>query len=297
MKMAAISTIVAAAGAANAGVTFVNTGGTFSGGTGGPSSENIGSDPAFNGSKSIVRIMNRMLTGQTAQLTNANAATFGVSGDVGDTLYFNGNNAVNGAGVITARRIQDFVGSATGVGSQIFLEAGVVNGNQTDQVWHDGTVSYEARARYAGQTQWFGIKNGDGTAAGSTSNGFSAPTTGPTSVEVGAGFVANGSETIEVGANAFRWMRASNQAGSSGKVFSRASNNSTSGIDNMIAFEIFDNIPGQRRYILGFEDTNTGDRDFNDLVIELVVSIPLPTGAAMGMAGLGLLAIRRRAAR
>jgi hypothetical protein len=99
-------------------------------------------------------------------------------------------------------------------------------------------------------------------------------------------------DDIEISAGSFRWIRSN---GIDPDLSSEASLNANAA-DRMVAFEIDSSNPDARSFIIAFE--TDGDNAFNDLVVEFVITlIPLPTGAAMGMAGMGLLAIRRRSAR
>jgi hypothetical protein len=272
MIMAAALALCAAAGSAHAGYTVVNIGNSAAtrgavtgGGTGAPSSEG-------GTNNSIVNILSHIYNGTTS--------TSGITGSIeGD---------MNLGGGITARRIADFGGD---VFAQI-LHLASGSAGALDQVWQDGVVQFEARARYAGYEQHFGFQTLD------NANNLSGAGFGGPSIHVqnsGSGFTAFGSETFNIGSPVnFTWMRANNAAGTSNAQYSLASLN-VAQRDQMVAWEILGT--GGRRYVLAFEDINQGgspdDRDFNDLVIELVV-IPLPSGAGLTMAGMTLLAFRRR---
>lgn len=281
MKMAAISVIVAAAGAANAGFTTVQTGGVKGGGGGGVSDEaNLNS---FGG-VSVVHIFAKIY-GNTFNVDQSNAAIDAAVGGTG----VQGTLTINGW---TATRLHDNGGS----GGSMQLGTGV---GANDQVWVDGTVSASAYARFAGDKQAFGWQTG----AANSSLGF---TGGPIVQTQTQGFQTAGGGLVSVGPGNFRWIRATPgdnnfDANTGNDTFSRfhsSLESENSGNDMMIAFRVT-KAGEQDRYLLLFEDrfqSEGGDRDFNDFVIELVV-IPLPTGAAMGMAGMGLLAIRRRSAR
>ncbi len=277
VKMAAISTIVAAAGAANAGFTTVNTGslgfggvanGALAGGSGGgPSSE------GQSEGMSIVQILNEIYgNGRSSINTNSN-----VTGTITTSLV------IGGATGWTATRLHDNNNPSNGQSGSMQLATGV---GANDQVWQDGIVDARAYARFAGDQQRFGWQLG----ATNATLGFTSGHILQTNTQ---GFQQDGvGALVSVGPGDFRWIRQSPNDLSQIHSSLEAENSNT---DMMIAFRLTK--PGElTRYILAFEDRLTGDRDFNDFVVELVV-IPLPTGAAMGMAGLGLLAIRRRSAR
>jgi len=241
--------VMTAAGTANAGFTTVNTGNTFGGGlgaTGGGGSE-----------LNIVKIM-ESIPGYGAYSAGA----------VGTTLTFTGGGS--------AKRVEDF-----GSGGVLTL----VNGSAgaLDQKWKDGTVTFEAHARFAGFGQAFGYN----TALDNST--FATTVTQIT----GSGLGASGSGVFTIGAGDFQWMRADNLAGAN-RQFSIEANNAGA-CDQMVAWEIF-GFAGQKRYLLAFEDIvgSGSDRDFNDLVMELVVVIPPPSAGGMGLAGLLVLGVRRR---
>lgn len=266
---ASIAVIAGAAGIAGAATfTTVNIGtgaGTrgavLGGGTGAPSTEG-------GTNNSIVNIMSRMYLGTT------DGDLAGVTGHLEGLIDF-GNG-------VTARRIADAdVNPLTQVLHLHLGSAGAV-----DQVWRDGVVSFVARARYAGYDQYFGYREGL-TAGGFTGGGFA----------VSSGFDSGPGGILNIGSPVdLQWMRANNAAGTVNPHYSYDANN-VAGRDQMVAWEVF-GMGGGRRYVLGFEDINKGgspdDRDFNDLVIELAVIIPLPSAGGMALAGLGVLALRRR---
>jgi len=279
MTLAAISTIAVAGatGVANAGFTNVNVGSAISADLGGAINGALTGTPSSEGgmgSMSVVQILNRVY-GNTDE--SVAGTVLNVSGSIQGTLSF----ASNG---FTATRIHDFSGaSASNVGGGMHL--GDATG--VDQVWRDGTVVSSAAAKFAGANQYFSYRYNTG------------PTIGAPSLFTDVnGFNQTASATFNlIPGGDFRWIRANNSNGTGNILTSRASDNSNSGEDRMITFLIQGPTLAQRTYMVFFEDRLGGDSDFNDLAVELVVMIPLPTGAAMGMASLGLLAIRRRAAR
>lgn len=282
MKVVAISTIAAAAGMASAAGTYTTIGNT-------PSNE-----------VHVTRIMRAIATGNAGLATgNTALPSSGVFNSVAGSISY------NLGGGLTAVRIFDQVSG--GVGDVLKLHEGF-NANSSDQVWRDGQLQFESRARYSAQNQFFGLQKNAGVAASDTGftdviSPFDTNNNDDALLNIGSPnfqFLSGASAptvTVNIGSPVdFRWMRSASQQGSTNDGFSRQSDNTGANLrDRMIAFQIIDsNNLNKKQYVLAFEDGS--DNDYNDLVIELV-SIPLPTGAAMGMAGLGLLAIRRRSVR
>jgi hypothetical protein len=269
--------LVAAAGVANAGFTPVNTGGTFGGGAGTPSGE------GRPGPTSIVNIMAAIYLGG-----GTNFSTVNVSGNVNGALTFGTNLPINQQ--FTATRVHDWIGTPGTAGTDLNIGTGNVAGN-TDRVFTDGTASFRARAKYAGFNQYVGVRNGTGAGGFSTVGpgsftSLNVPASGGT-INLGPG------PSIFVGPGQFQFMRANNATGTNNPSYSNSSNN-TGGVDQMVMFQITG--PGIHlpRYIIAFEDVNSGDRDFNDLLLE-IQTIPLPTGAGLALAGMGIVGgIRRR---
>lgn len=206
------------------------------------------------------------------------------TGNFDTTVTGNVDGILNFGNGVTASRIADYGGSgATDVGSTTHLNLGGASTN--DQIWQDGVVHLQARSRYAGYEQNFGFQTGATTSGPGFSN---------TALSIAAGFSDGGvGDDVSIGSAVdFRWMRADDSAGTTNVLTSRASDNGD--VDQMIAFEIF-GVNGGRRYVVFFEDIGAGegDRDFNDLAME-IVAIPLPTGGGIAAASLGALALFRR---
>lgn len=194
-------------------------------------------------------------------------------------------------GTVTAARFNDFMAGPLDSGTtSLQLGSGV---GDTDQVWRDGTVAFSARAVFAGYDQYFGYRlgtaPGSGATAGMKVNGF--------------GFAVTGAGNWFVGPGDFQWLRAGvnnfQNTSNQGLVYSSIAANNLDSVDHMVTYAISG--PGLgTRYMLFWEDlpalrgTLPGDYDYNDLAIELVVAIPLPTGAALSGAALLALAARRR---
>jgi hypothetical protein len=207
--------------------------------------------------RSLLSIMNEMYTGD---LSNAGGS---IAGDV--DLGFAG----------FARRIQDFSGT-TAPGADLELDVG--GAGVTDQNWLAGAGRIELLGRYSNGAHTLGVSV--------TSTGL------PLALSDTADLVdVSQSDSVSDLSALFNWVLTT---GSSSISSLQASN--TSSTDRMVAFEINPGTAGVRGYLIAFDVD--GDGAFNDVVIDIAVTIiPLPTSAALGMAGLSLLAIRRRGAR
>lgn len=286
--LSAVAAMAVAAGAAHAGTfTAVNlgTGATRGGVTGGINSS-AGHLPSTEGgtNNSLANIMSRMYRGTT----NLGAVGIlpAVAGSIQGNTLLTGLNLGNG---ITAVRVFD-----AGAGGPLHL--GLGSTGKQDQMWRDGVVIFETKARYAGYSQHFGYRTG------ASAGNFNANDSVLDIASQGFFDIGGPAATLTIGSPVdFQWMRANNNNGSDNPQFSLDGNN-WQDRDQMVTWEIFGHNDGKRRYVIGFEDINQGsnpdDRDFNDLVVELTVDniVPLPTAGGMALAGLGVLAVRRRRA-
>jgi hypothetical protein len=212
--------------------------------------------------RSLASIMNELYTGSNAEPSGL----IDVQLDFGNSVY--------------ANRIQD-TDSLGGIGSALPFDLGNGSG-RTDQNWLAGNGTIEVIGRYSTSVQSLSLEF---TSAG-TSTGL------PISFAGNSTLTTDVLNSIEISAGSFRWIRSN---GIDPDLSSEASLNANAA-DRMVAFEIDSSNPDARSFIIAFE--TDGDNAFNDLVVEFVITlIPLPTGAAMGMAGMGLLAIRRRGVR
>jgi hypothetical protein len=213
--------------------------------------------------RSLASIMNELITGSNAEPSGP----IGVQLDFGNSVY--------------ANRIQD-TDSLGGIGSALPFDLGNGSG-RTDQNWLAGNGTIEVIGRYSTSVQSLSLQF---TSAG-TSTGLPISFAGDSTLITDPPI-----DDIEISAGSFRWIRSN---GIDPDLSSEASLNANAA-DRMVAFEIDSSNPDARSFIIAFE--TDGDNAFNDLVVEFVITlIPLPTGAAMGMAGMGLLAIRRRGVR
>lgn len=214
-----------------------------------------------------------------------------LNGIYGGSFVMDGLNFSNGS--ITAVRMHDFDNGDGYSGSLNLLST--AGAGMNDQIWNDGIAIMGTRARYSSYDQSFGIYEGS-----------SDPTTGFTG---GALITADSNPFLGSGSSYgpttitgdWRWGREGTTAQSS------YMGDNSDGLDHMVTYRI----TGDGLISLGYEAdavvwllfwddeaSETADRDFNDLVVEIVaVAIPIPIPAPVALAGLGLLAVvlgRRR---
>jgi hypothetical protein len=199
-------------------------------------------------------------------------------------------------GTVTATRIDDNVGGAPGANLHLLFGA---PGTGTDQVWTDGIAITSVEARFAAFDQEFGYNSGGGY-----TKLFDVVTTGPT------GFNVSGSSPVTFPpASTWSWMR-TNDSDSGPLVNPHTSLESGNGdgLDHMVTYQITGmGAPGTTVWLLFWEDLNgplgdssdpknlglAADRDFNDLVIE-IVAVPAPAAVLLGLIGLGGVAYLKR---
>lgn len=194
-------------------------------------------------------------------------------------------------GTITAHRVEDYVSfnNAPSPAQSLVGDPGT-----TDQFFSANYAYAQADAKFAVNSQNFGYIN--------SSNQYTKvfDQTG-WGYQVGENMTSNltaaSGQTIRFARNSNddHWLMSSNPA------------DNVDGKDHMVTYEIINNSVSSaaapvRTWMLFFEDSPVGaqvaDFDFNDLVVEVQAfantSVPEPT--LLGLASLGLLALRRRRA-
>ena len=178
-------------------------------------------------------------------------------------------------GVLTATRVDDFGYSGTLDARQPYF------GQFDDESWTGTLLTFTAVARYASNTQEFGYAlDGDErgyrqlfNVSGNKSN-------------------VHGSATLALEpGESVSFMRDGNKGGQ----WSSSSSENSDGLDHMVAYSITGFNDDLTRWMLFWEDLpQNGDRDYNDLAVEVTTRVPEPgTGVTLVLA-CGVLAIMRR---
>lgn len=257
---------------------------------------NVNVTPNAN-ERSINWIINNLGTGGDAS-TNRWFGTAGTFDNQANTnaavnsLVFTGTQTIgSNVSTVTVTRVAD--GGMGTINPFVLLDPAA---NANDTTFRDGVVESQLRARYAGFQQQFGWMNGASTGAPVLSGPASDVFNPLLTVTGNNNQVFLGDELTTVFSSEFRFARRTPAAGA--PVTSNPADQG--GFDQMVLFRVegLQGLGNSRMYVLFFEDSvRTGDYDYNDLVVELVVA-PLPSAAWAGIGSLGLLgagaAFRRR---
>lgn len=152
-------------------------------------------------------------------------------------------------------------------------------GSAADQIWTDGVIDVEARARYAAYSQQFGFDRGSGYEYLFDVSGY--------------GTAVSGEAAIDLTGDTWHWGRRDSDG--SNAWYSHTALNRDD-LDHMVTYRIHGLEREGATWMLFWEDLPGtpcmgSDRDFNDLAVE-VHATPEPVTLMMLFAG-GLVLIRR----
>ncbi|MBD3337081.1 MAG: PEP-CTERM sorting domain-containing protein [Candidatus Eisenbacteria bacterium] len=149
----------------------------------------------------------------------------------------------------------------------------------TDGLWYNSDAQVTAQAKFAGKEQTFGYLRG---------------ATGWDFVELftvdGNGYLSGQSATFSPSesGNPFRF---SNKTG----LFAHWSSNACDNwdwMDHMVTYRVNGPATGPGDYVLAWEDKSWfGDRDYNDLIVEVSGVSPVPEPATLSLLGLGAVGL------
>ncbi len=179
-------------------------------------------------------------------------------------------------GSLVATRVDDFgFGGVLDAQSPFF-------GEVDDQTWTGAVLTFTAVARYAGYTQEFGYDLDD--------DGLGYLKL----LDVhGSRMNVSGSATLELNpGDSLAWMRDGNHGG---RFSSRVADNPDA-LDHMVSYYVSGMNDDLARWMLFWEDLpGGGDKDYNDLAVEITAPIPEPgTGATILLTSGVYILLRRR---
>ncbi|MBN1846522.1 MAG: DUF4114 domain-containing protein [Sedimentisphaerales bacterium] len=203
----------------------------------------------------------------------------------GESFSPDGSNAtVFASENYQAFRLHDFYQAQDGsVAGPVNLLTG--SAANVDQVWIDGIANVTARARFAGYNQNFGYRLMGGSWTPWLIN---IPNNG---INPGGTIVEPAERNLSA---PWEWARSTNADGSGLTWFSSGPNSDN--LDHMITFEIKGTGISEKTWLLFWDDqTGGGDRDFNDLVIEVtaypVSPKPIPAPSAILLVSIGIATV------
>lgn len=162
-----------------------------------------------------------------------------------------------------------------------------------DKLWMNVVNSggqVQALARYAGDNSTFGYNTGSGY------NQLSGVITNSKVRVNSAAAYAGDNHTGDFVVAADSWITIPVAAGTSFAfvlndpvVGLLSSNNAVGAFDNMVTFQVFNQGTGQQHYFLAWEDRGiNSDKDYNDYIVEVQFTTPVPEPEIYAMMGLGL---------
>lgn len=162
----------------------------------------------------------------------------------------------------TLTRVDDFVdgGCAADEGLVLDLVQDPIElGGRTDQTWQDGLANVNVRVKFAGYSHTVGWER-DGVIT-------------PLFAVFGSGYEAVGGATnVDMSGGPFRWI---DDVGFNTWLSDVSDNND--GVDHMVTFLVTGGATTTTTWVFCFDDeSGGGDRDFNDAVVEVMITTPEP---------------------